>query len=407
VNTTAQRIAAAILGFIGLLAVGAFASALALADNRNDATESWGSIAGFGLFATVVALFWILATLRQRADGAWRFWTPPLWLSVFVFGAAVGGGFALRELEHGAFLAPALAVVGFIAVAAFFLRIAARWMPRRRVPGDTVLLPGLWGALVSPVILMVLQGSAVALLLAAAVTGIYLDNPDFEFDPNLDERISAYFEDSDNVTSTVLPEIVATPTIALFLFVLLAVIAPLSEELVKATGAILVLSKRAVVSRGDAFMAGAGAGLGFGVMEGLGYTLMAPSAWQQVILMRAPVVVLHVAATTIVTLGWFRMRERGRGFLPYFAIAVLFHAAWNSMALGFVLSLAGLDEGADPSAGRAAAIGVLIVMLGLLFVAACLWFILSARRAGKLDTGIGAASAAPGSAHQLIATQAG
>jgi hypothetical protein len=403
-----QRLAAALVGGLGLLAVAGYVLALVLADDRDEALQSWGSGAGFGLFGIVIAVFWIVATLRGRSGETWRFRVPPLWLSVLAFGATVGGGFALRALDRGAFLGPALAVLAFLAVAAFFLRLAARWLPGRRVPGESVVLPGLWGALAAPAILLVLQGSAAALLVGAAVAGIYLDNPDFELDPNLDERISGYFEDSEeNATSTELPDIVATPTIALGLFVVLAVVAPMSEELVKALGAIIVLSRRAGVTRSDAYMAGVAAGLGFGVLEGLGYTLMAPSAWQQVIIMRAPVVVLHVAATTIVTVGWFRMRERGRGFLPYFAVAALLHAAWNSMTLGFVLSLVGLEEGADPSAGRVAAIGLLIMMLAILFVAACTWVILSARSAGTSAPGARPGRHAPAGTAQLIASQAG
>jgi hypothetical protein len=222
------------------------------------------------------------------------------------------------------------------------------------------------------------------LLVSAAVGGFYADNPDFEIDPNLDERIADYVEEAgDNTSTTELPDIAESPTIAVALSSLVAFIAPLSEELLKAIGAILVLSRRAVLRLSDAFIAGVAAGLGFAVFEGIGYSLASPEAWQQLILLRAPVVVLHVAATTIVTVGWYRYRQTGRGFLPYFAVGTLLHAGWNAMSIGFVYTLIGFDEGSDPSAAQAAGLLAIVLLMGALFVGACAWVVISARRAGQ------------------------
>ena len=256
-------------------------------------------------------------------------------------------------------------------------------MPERELPLRQVILSGAWGVFVAPVLLMLVQGVALVFILAAAAAGILADNPDFELDPDLGERVSAYIEESGtSATSTELPEIVESPTIALALFSVVAIVAPLSEELVKALGAILVLSRHKVVTRTDAFMAAVASSLGFAIFEGVGYTLGAGATWHQLILVRAPVVIMHLAATTIVVIGWYRWRETGRGFLPYFAAGTALHAGWNGLYVGFIYSLAGIEAGADPPAGQAVGIAVMVMLLGALFVGALAWFVAAARKAG-------------------------
>ncbi len=379
-----QRILAAVIGAAGMLVTAGYVLAIALADDRSDAAAEHGGLAGFGLFGLAIALFWGFAAVEPRTperNSGLRM--PPMWLSLMVFALLVGSGFALQMIDRADYLAPLLAVLAFVAVTAFFLRLAARWMPGHRLPRSSVVLPGLWGALITPPILLVLQGSAALVLFGAAIGGFYVNDPDFELDPNLGDRIADYVEESGSgANSTELPDIANSPTIALAITSLVAIIAPLSEELFKALGAILVLSRRAVVRRSEAFVAGVAAGLGFAIFEGIGYTLASPAAWQQVILIRAPVVVMHVAATTIVTLGWYRYRQTGRGFLPYFATGTALHAGWNAMSIGFVYTLLGFEEGSDPSASQALSMVAVLLLLGALFICACFWFVTSARRAG-------------------------
>lgn len=383
-SPTAHRILAGILVAGGLFVSLGYAALVALADDRRDATAAYGSLGGIGMFGLALGLFWVVATLGWKDGVRPSLRTPPLWMSLAIFAVLVGIGFGLRYAERAEYLAPLLAIGAFAAVAAFFLRLVANWLPQRRLPVENLILPGVWGALLTPMLLLAIQGAAAMLLVIAAFSGFIAADPDFELDPNLNERLSNYLEDlEENGALTDVTGIVESPTIAVGLASLIAVIAPFSEELLKAVGPIWLLSRRAAVSRADALIAGAAAGLGFGVIEGVGYTLGSPLDWQQMIVIRAPVVVMHVAATTLVTLGWYRYRETGRGFLPYFGVSVALHAGWNGMAIGFVYALIGIEDGVDPSPAQALAIFGVVALLAALFVAACVWLVTSARHAGR------------------------
>ena len=383
-NLAAQRFLAILVIAGGLVAAAAYAGAVAFASSRRDAADEWGLLAGFSLFAAVVALFWLLATSRRATEPDSAVRLPPIWLSVTAFVLAVGLGFGLQIADLGSYTAPILATVGFVAVGAFFLRIAVRWMPDRRLPLRSVVLPGIWGFFVSPALLIALQGVAVVMVVGAIIAGIYIDNPDFELDPDLGQRISDYIEESSGeATTTEFPDIISSPTVALALFTVVAIIAPISEELIKALGAILVLSRRRSVSRSDAFLAAVASSLGFALFEGIGYTLAAASTWHQLILIRAPVVIMHVAATTIIVIGWYRMKETGRGFVPYFIAGTALHAGWNGLYIGFIYSLVDMETGSDPSAGQALSVASFFLLLGALFIAGLAWFIAASRKAGR------------------------
>ena len=382
-NATAQRALALLFAALGLLAVTGSATAVAVSADRQDAVDQWSAIAGLGLFSAAVSLFWFFAAGRSSPDRRGSIAIPPAWLSFFVLIVVIAAGFALQFVDASAYVAAVFATVGFVAVGAFFLRLAIHWRHDRRLPLAATVLPGAWGFFAAPVILMLVQGAAVILVFVAIFAGIYIDNPKFELDPNLEQRISDYIEESGaDATSTELPAIVETPTVALSIFSVVAIIAPLSEEIVKALGAILVLARRPVVTRSDAFLAAVAAGLGFALFEGMGYTLAAPASWHQIIVIRAPVVIMHLAATTIVVLGWYRMRETGRGFLPYFIAGTALHAGWNGLYVGFIYSLTGLESGSDPTAGQAASVVTVVLLLGALFIVGLAWYISAARKSG-------------------------
>ena len=137
------------------------------------------------------------------------------------------------------------------------------------------------------------------------------------------------------------------------------------------------------MSRSDAFLAAVASSLGFAVFEGVGYTLAVASTWHQLILIRAPVVIMHVAATTIIVIGWYRMKETGRGFIPYFIAGTALHAGWNGLYIGFIYSVADLESGSDPSAGQAISLFSIVLLLGTLFIAGLVWFIAASRKSGR------------------------
>ena len=135
-------------------------------------------------------------------------------------------------------------------------------MPGAKLPLGQLILSGVWGAFVAPVLLMLGQAVTVVFILAAAAQ-IHVDNPDFELDPDLESAISAYMEESGRQRPETNSRDRRSADRSLALFSVVAIIAPLSEELVKAAGAIWSCRGARSVTRADAFLAAVASGLGF------------------------------------------------------------------------------------------------------------------------------------------------
>ena len=113
-----------------------------------------------------------------------------------------------------------------------------------------------------------------------------------------------------------------------------SVLAPLSEEFAKGLSVRFLLKR--TMTRGQAFMLGAAAGAGFGFLEAMLYGLSGISddlgGWWQIMLLRGGSTSLHVllhraGRTGVVVLDGGEAVAAGAGL---FALAVLFHAAWNA-----------------------------------------------------------------------------
>ncbi len=117
-----------------------------------------------------------------------------------------------------------------------------------------------------------------------------------------------------------------------FLLILAIVVAPLIEETVKPLG-VALLSGR-FTSGIEAFILGMSAGIGFDLVETIGYISMGYSNWAHVALVRSGAGLLHGLGAGMVALGWYYLvRTRQRRFLLGFACwlyAVLQHALWNA-----------------------------------------------------------------------------
>ncbi|MBX5450711.1 MAG: PrsW family intramembrane metalloprotease [Thermogemmatispora sp.] len=118
----------------------------------------------------------------------------------------------------------------------------------------------------------------------------------------------------------------------LIAIILAVVTAPLIEESVKPLG-VALLSGR-VASGIEAFILGMSAGLGFDLIETIGYISMGYSDWAHVALVRSGAGLLHGLGGGMVALGWYHLiRTRKRRFRLGFACwmyAVLQHALWNA-----------------------------------------------------------------------------
>ena len=119
-----------------------------------------------------------------------------------------------------------------------------------------------------------------------------------------------------------------------YLFIQLAVIAPLVEELVKPLVTLPLLRN---LNRQETFWVGALAGAGFAAIENVIYAGGGLSIWAGILIVRALGAALHPLGSGWVALGW---RDVLRGepnalekWFKQYGLAVLTHAIWNGGSL--------------------------------------------------------------------------
>lgn len=380
--TRALELVAAVLAIVVGIALSAVYVVLAVrADELQEELVDFVMVGVGGVFLVLLGLIWVWSA-RQRSAGAdaSSVCIPPIWLGLLMFAAMVGLGFATLEFDFGVEATPVLGVVAAAAIAFVVLRIVAWWAPHRRGSFPEIVRSGVWGMIGATTLSGLFQALAFASLVGGLTAGLYLYDPDLASGAPLQDALQQLSEsDSDEI-----PDIMTTPTIAIGLFGMIALIAPLSEELLKFLGVVIVMGRRATVTAYSAFMAGVAAGLGFAVVEALGYALIAPENWPQVMLVRAPVVVIHVAATSIVALGWYQQRMRGGWpLLWYYGVAVLLHAGWNGMFVALLLTGAGIEDTANPDVASALALVTLVSGMGALWIGSVIWIVANARRLAR------------------------
>jgi hypothetical protein len=120
----------------------------------------------------------------------------------------------------------------------------------------------------------------------------------------------------------------------IYVFIQLAVIAPLAEEFAKP---LVLLPLLRQLSRKEAFLLGALAGAGFAAIENVIYAAGGNEIWGGILLVRMLGGALHPLGAGLLALAWRDVicKERGAGsnWLTRFAIAVGVHAAWNGGSL--------------------------------------------------------------------------
>jgi|GEM_PF-2133269 len=335
-----------------------------------------GLLAGVGGASIAAAVLVELAVRRRRgSDLVASIAMPPLWLSgvVLVVSVALGGIAVwtdrLPELE------PALAIVAVAALTAFIWRLVLRWSPNRRAPARAMLATMAWGMVVATTTAVVLQLAFVAAGIAGIAVGLNL--ADVQLSGGLIDTLLA-----DDLLESSGSELLGTATIAVFVMLGYAVAAPLTEELTKFLGVAVVL-RRQVLSRYTVFVAGISAGLGFAVVETIGYALGSGEGWPLVLALRAPVTLIHITGTSLVACGWYLQQRRG-GYplVGYFVAAVLVHAAWNGLLVSMILVSATIPE-ENPAPGAILAVLGGLGMMLVLLVACGTWVIANARRWGR------------------------
>lgn len=126
-----------------------------------------------------------------------------------------------------------------------------------------------------------------------------------------------------------------------FIFLHIAVIAPLAEEIAKPLVTLPLLRR---VNRQEAFWIGAMAGAGFAALENVIYATTGLYIWAGILIVRALGSALHPLGSGLVAQGWrdvlYGEKDSAKNWFRRFGIAVAVHAAWNGGSL-LVITLGG------------------------------------------------------------------
>ncbi|CAN5505350.1 hypothetical protein BH24CHL1_BH24CHL1_04720 [soil metagenome] len=385
-------IALTLLTLAGAIGVVGYVAGAFYVTDRSQYVTDYGAIAAFAAAGLVAGGLSLLA-LAMRLTATVRF--PNEWLALALFGLMLCAGFASVIFDRYLLFTPLLAIIAAAALFAFIARLSMRWSPGKRIAARGFVLPGVWGMVGAPLTAVVAQVVTAVMLVSGGVAGLYLA------DASLMDSIGEWITEATELTDL---SIIRMPTIAAGTLAMLGIVAPLTEEFAKFLGVYLVLRRR-VTTRLGVFLAGASAGLGFAVVETLGYALMAVDQWPQVMLIRAPVAFIHVAATTIVALGWYKQRQSGGYWLVgFFALSVLLHGAWNSLFVSMLIVAGDVTSAdvIDPATAFTAL--VLVSAMGAVLVGAVMWIVGNARRLGREAVSAGDV---PGTTSVVSCTTAG
>lgn len=285
-----------------------------------------------GMFAGLVVLlgggwsvFWHgYRSLRNKPSTALHF--PAAWVFAGVFALTLALGL-LTALESvaGLLFPPTL-----VFAAALPPLAAVSWFANRQAGGITWrrgLTAFIGGGTVGVGIAIVLEIllPAIVLALVFGLADPVLDELDWLFNALAGERIA------EAVTSRAF----------LILFIQVAIIAPLAEELAKP---LITLPLLRHLSRRDTFLIGAFAGAGFAALENVIYAGFGFAFWGGILLVRALGGAIHPLGAGLTALGWrdvlLGKPNAGRNLLARFGLAAGMHALWNGGSL-LVLTLAG------------------------------------------------------------------
>ena len=259
-------------------------------------------------------VYGILAILRRPSP---RFGFPQSWIFLGLTVLAIGGGVVLWNVlpTPGSALAilPLVILAGLLPV----LTILAFTARRLRFPTT-------WRHLV----LSVAFGAVVAVLLAAILEAV-LQRAIVAILSALGYQFGAGFG-INNFNPSSPGEVIAV-------LLVLSVVAPIVEEGLKPLGAVLLMPR--IRGPNEAFLLGLAAGLGFAVIETLGYFGMGQADWIGVAIGRIGAGLLHGVGAGMGALGWYYLIRgkgvplrwlRGFGALLY---AVIQHAVFNGSNL--------------------------------------------------------------------------
>lgn len=376
-----KRVVALLFAFLGVLA-GLLLSGFGLIGaigGTHSAEQFIGSTALFPLGIMLLELGLVVAWLAWRGTASPLVKLPPWWVAAIVFLVAVLAGWgALHSGLWWLFLP--FATVAVSAPVAAVGRLGLPWSGAR--PTVRRLLPPFaWGALVTPLVAILLQLLATLGALAAAAFGFALSGQDnVAVLTQIVRRLQGRTL-TDTQTEALIRLVVQQPLVLLIGAFVLVFVGPVTEELGKFGATLLFARTRADQPGRDTtltvFLIGLAAGLGFAITENIFYAAQAGvSGWLGLIFTRAVTPLMHGTASALFALGWARQRRAPGSWalLRGAALAIGLHGAWNLCA--GLLMVALLFAGTGGVAAGVAIVLAVVAILGLLALGATSWLTL-------------------------------
>lgn len=284
------------------------------------------------------------------------FITLPTWALAIVFATAVAAGQAILSFELlPLWLFPPFHILAAALPPLIFLTLAGRGLGVR---WRALILQLANGAFLAPFGAIILEALSAFLLMFMALTVMALTPGGATWLQELLANLQnpAWIGDPDNLYKLLL-----SPPILLTLVLLLVIIAPLVEELLKPLGVVIMSYRRP--SKSQAFLWGLASGAGFALAEGLLNGAIALEGWGVVVLMRIGGTAMHCLGGGLMGLGWHHLLTSHRPWrlLGAYAVSVGMHAIWNAASGGIVLASLAITSAPDEFSQALSGLGVLLL----------------------------------------------
>lgn len=252
-------------------------------------------------------------------------WLPRFWIFLLCYLATIGIGFWLHTQGldvSSPVLTGVLIYLGGIFPALTIMALGIRRLSFPRMNRWPTSWRRLTLALVSGATLSILLASILELVLELVMLGTQSGT------------LTQYISDPNSSNPP--------PALVGLLLILLSVIAPLVEEMVKPLAVVVLIGR--VRSKAEAFTLGLACGIGFNLVETAGYISSGYNDWLNVALVRSGAGLLHGFGAAMVALGWYYLTHKEEGVwqrrtllaLGCAGYAVLQHALWNG-SVGLML----------------------------------------------------------------------
>lgn len=278
-------------------------------------------------------------SLQNKPSKSLRFPVPILLPGIFILLIGLGLAITVFDAGTGLFLPPiviACAILPPLWAVAWMIPQAGESPTGDKLEGNAALPSLSWrrgllsfagGATVSVFIALVLE-----ILLPLIILSLVF---------NLADSLSGSIRDLLSALSNAEIGRALTDPGFIFLFVQVAFIAPLAEEIAKPLVTLPLLRD---LNKQEAFWVGAMAGAGFAALENVIYATAGFTLWAGILTVRALGSAYHPLGSGLVAQGWRDVlrgeKDSGKNWLRRFGIAVAGHAAWNGGSL-LVITLGG------------------------------------------------------------------